>query len=129
GTRVPDVEVFRLTPETKVAEFEPILDASARLKATQLLVHGADPDEARLAETFGSLCDLAARYGLAANLEPMPWVDVSNVAKAMRILDLAARPNGGLLADAIHLFRAGCPRQSLSALPSWLQRFRPICEH
>ena len=36
-----------------------------------------------------SLCDLAARYGLAANLEPMPWVDVSNVATALRILDAA----------------------------------------
>jgi len=128
GTRVLDVEVFRLTPETKVAEFEPILDASARLKATQLLVHGADPDEARLAETFGSLCDLAARYGLAANLEPMPWVDVSNVAKAMRILDLAARPNGGLLPDAIHLFRAGDTPQSLSSVPPRLLRYAQLCD-
>ncbi|MFL6572085.1 MAG: sugar phosphate isomerase/epimerase family protein [Burkholderiales bacterium] len=126
--RVLDVEVFRLTPETKVAEFAPILDAAARLKATELLVHGADPDEARLAETFGSLCDLAARYGLAANLEPMPWVDVSNVAKAMRILDLAARPNGALLADAIHLFRAGDTPQALSGVPPRLLRYAQLCD-
>ena len=72
GVRVLDVEVFRLTPETKFADFEAVLEASARLKATELLVHGADPDESRLAKTFGALCDLAARYGLAANLEPMP---------------------------------------------------------
>src|SRR4051812_22205723 len=56
-----DVEVFRLTPETKVADFEAILDASARLKASELLAHGADADLARLTETFGALCDLAAR--------------------------------------------------------------------
>src|SRR5262249_45358730 len=49
GIRVLDVEVFRLTPETKVGDFEAILEASARLKASDLLVHGADPDEARLA--------------------------------------------------------------------------------
>jgi len=106
GVRVLDVEVFRLAPETRVAEFEPVLAAAARLRASQLLVHGADPDEARLTETFGRLCDLAARYRLAVNLEPMPWVDVSTVAKAKRILDAAGRDNAALLVDAIHFFRA-----------------------
>ena len=95
GIGVLDVEVFRLTPETKVGEFESVLAAAARVRATDLLVHGADPDESRLIETFGRLCDLAAQYRLCANLEPMPWVDVSNIAKAIRILDGAARPNGG----------------------------------
>jgi sugar phosphate isomerase/epimerase len=105
GVRVLDIEVFRLAPETKVPEFEPVMASAARLGASELLVHGADPHEARLTETFGRLCDLAARYGLAANLEPMPWVDVSNVAKAKRILDGAARENSALLVDAIHFFR------------------------
>lgn len=105
GVRVLDVEVFRLAPETRVLEYEPAIATAARLRASELLVHGADPDEARLAESFARLCDLAARYGLAANLEPMPWVDVSNVAKAKRILDGAARENSALLVDAIHFFR------------------------
>jgi sugar phosphate isomerase/epimerase len=91
-------------------------------------VHGADPDESRLAKTFGALCDLAARYGLAANLEPMPWVDVSNVAKAMRIIDLAARPNGGLLVDAIHFFRGGDTPQVLSSVPSTRLRYAQLCD-
>ena len=128
GVRVLDVEVFRLTPETKVAGFEAVLEASARLEATELLVHGADPDESRLAQTFGALCDLAARYGLAANLEPMPWVDVSNVAKAMRILDLAARPNGSLLVDAIHFFRGGDTPQGLSRVPQKRLRYAQLCD-
>lgn len=128
GVGVLDVEVFRLTPETRVGDFEAILNASARLEATELLVHGADPDEARLAETFGSLCDLAARYGLAANLEPMPWVDVSNVARAMRILSLAARPNSGVLVDAIHFFRAGDTPQALARVPPERLRYAQLCD-
>jgi sugar phosphate isomerase/epimerase len=128
GIRVLDVEVFRLTPETRVADFEAVLEACARLQANELLVHGADPDEARLAGTFGALCDLAARYGLAANLEPMPWVDVSNVAKAIRILDLAARPNGGLLVDAIHFFRGGDTPQALVRVPPELLRYAQLCD-
>lgn len=126
--RVLDVEVFRLTPETRVADFEAVLEASARLRATELLVHGADPDESRLAGTFGALCDLAARYGLAANLEPMPWVDVSNVARAMRILDAAARPNGALLVDAIHFFRGGDTPQALSGVPPQRLRYAQLCD-
>jgi len=128
GIRVLDVEVFRLTPETRVGDFEVILAASARLKASEILVHGADPDEARLATTFGALCDLAARYGLAANLEPMPWVDVSNVAKAMRILDLAARANSGLLVDAIHFFRGGDTPAVLSKVPPKRLRYAQLCD-
>jgi sugar phosphate isomerase/epimerase len=107
GVRVLDVEVFRLQADTQVADFEPTLAIAARLGATELLVHGADADESRLIDRFGALCDLAARYRLAANLEPMPWVDVSNIAKAWRVLEGAGRANGALLVDAIHFFRAG----------------------
>lgn len=128
GVRVLDVEVFRLTSETKINELEPAMATAQRLGATELLVHGADSDEARLIETFGRLCDLAARYGLSANLEPMPWVDVSNVAKAMRILDGAARANGGLLVDAIHFFRAGDTPQALAKLDRQRLRYMQLCD-
>jgi len=107
GIRVLDVEVFRLDAGVRVADFEGVLSVSQRLGASELLVHGADADEHRLIDSFGRLCDLAARYGLNANLEPMPWVEVSSVAKAMRVVDGARRRNGALLVDAIHFFRAG----------------------
>jgi len=81
-----------------------------------------------LIETFGRLCDLAAGYGLSANLEPMPWVEVSNLAKAMRILDGAARANGGLLVDAIHFFRAGDSPQALAKLPRKFLRYMQLCD-
>jgi sugar phosphate isomerase/epimerase len=128
GLRVLDVEVFRLTPQTRIEEWAGVLEISARLKATELLVHGADPDEARLIETFGRLCDLAAAYGLAANLEPMPWVEVSNIAKALRILRGASRANSGLLVDAIHFFRAGDSLDDLARVPPEYLRYAQFCD-
>jgi len=128
GVSVLDVEVFRLTPQMDTKEFESAMATAQRLGATELLVHGADPDQARLIETFGRLCDLAAGYGLSANLEPMPWVDVSDVAKAMRILDGAACPNGGLLVDAIHFFRAGDSPQALAQVPPKFLRYVQLCD-
>jgi sugar phosphate isomerase/epimerase len=106
GIKVLDVEVFRLTAETRISDFESTLAAARRLGASQLLVHGDDPEEPRLIETFGRLCELAARYELAANIEPMPWVQVSTVARAKRILGGAGRRNAALLVDPIHFFRA-----------------------
>lgn len=100
---VLDVEIFRLEAGTDVASFESTLAIAARLKATEILVHGADADASRLAESFARLCDLAGKYGLRANIEPMPWVDVSTVAQAKRILQ---GTNGAVLVDAIHFFRA-----------------------
>jgi len=128
GVGVLDVEVFRLTPQTNVKEFEAVMATAQRLGATELLVHGADSNEARLIETFRRLCDLAARYGLSANLEPMPWVEVSNLAKAMRIVDGAARANGGLLVDAIHFFRAGDSPQALAKVPRKFLRYMQLCD-
>ena len=128
GVGVLDVEVFRLTPQTNIEDFESVMATAQRLGATELLVHGADPEEARLIDTFGRLCDLAARHGLSANLEPMPWVDVSNIAKAMRILERAARPNGGLLVDAIHFFRAGDSLQALAKVPRRFLRYVQLCD-
>jgi sugar phosphate isomerase/epimerase len=107
GMRVLDVEVFRLEAATDVTGFEPALAAAQRLGASEILVHGADADVARLADTFAKLCELAARHNLNANLEPMPWVDVSSAATAKRILDAAGKDNAALLVDAIHFFRAG----------------------
>lgn len=104
GLSVLDVEVFRVDASTRVADFQPVLEQAARLGATEILAHGADPDEARLRLNFSNLCALAAKYGLQVNLEPMPWVEVSTVAKAKRVLE--GNENAALLVDAIHFYRA-----------------------
>lgn len=125
GMKVLDVEVFRLDPETEVGDYEPMLAIAARLRASDLLVHGADPERSRLADNWGRLCDLADRYGLAANMEPMPWVEISTIAKANRILELAARDNAAVLPDAIHFFREANRLEELVATKS---RYVQFCD-
>lgn len=122
GLSVLDVEIFRLEPNTQVAAFEPTMAIAARLKASEILVHGADPDEHRLMESFSRLCDLAGKYGLHANLEPMPWVDISTVAKAKRILQ---GTNGALLVDALHFYRADNTLDELKDAPL---RYMQLCD-
>ncbi len=125
GVRVLDVEVFRLSPDANINEFEPAMAVAARLSATELLVHGADPDEGRLVESFSRLWELAARYGLNANLEPMPWVEVSTVAKAKRIINAARKKNAAILVDAIHFYRADNSLDELKGAPL---RYMQLCD-
>jgi sugar phosphate isomerase/epimerase len=128
GVKVLDVEVFRISPDTRVADAEPVMALAAEVGAEHLLVHGGDPDEARMAENFGRFCDLAARYRLVADLEPMPWVDVSTVAKTVAVLRRAGRPNSALLVDAIHFFRAGDSVDELARVPREWLRYAQFCD-
>ena len=125
GMKVFDIEVFRLDPETDVVDYEPALAIAARLRASDLLVHGTDPDRSRLADNWGRLCDLAERYGLTANMEPMPWVQVSTIGEANRILELAPRENAAVLPDAIHFFRGA---NRLEDLARTKMRYLQFCD-
>ena len=128
GVRVLDVEVFRLTPDTKVGDWENVFAVSQRLGASDILVHGADATESRLVDTFGGLCELAGRYKLRANLEPMPWVDVSNIAAALRVLRGAGKSNSGLLVDAIHFSRARDSLAELEKVPREYLHYAQLCD-
>ena len=72
GVKVLDVEIFRIKPETRVADYEAAIATAARLGASELLVAGNDPDEARLIDTFAAFCDLADSYGLGAGSSSCP---------------------------------------------------------
>lgn len=125
GITVLDVEIFRLDPAVDIAAFEPFTAAAARLGAKQMLVACADPEESRLVENFSRLCDLAAGYGLSANIEPMPWQAVNTVAQAKRVLDASAKSNAGLLVDAIHFFRC---RNALADLSRTRLNYMQLCD-
>ncbi|MEK8052930.1 TIM barrel protein [Ideonella sp. DXS22W] len=123
GVQVLDAEIFRLKPETVVADCEPAIATAARLGASELLVAGNDPDEARLTERFAVLCELAARYRLGANLEFMSWTDAKNLTQAARIVAAAGQPNGAVLIDAFHLSRSGSRIADIAAMPAHHLRY------
>ena len=83
-------------------DWEAVFGAAQRLGATDLLAHGDDPVPQRLAHALGELCELAARYGLRVNLEPMPWVEISTVTRAKRLIAESGVDNAAVLIDAIH---------------------------
>ncbi|MFZ6773315.1 sugar phosphate isomerase/epimerase family protein [Undibacterium sp. SXout7W] len=128
GVKVLDVEIFRIKPETKVNDYEAAIATAARLGASELLVAGNDPDEARLTERFSVFCDLANRYGLGANLEFMPWTDAKDLKQAARIVERSARINAGVLIDPFHLSRSGSRIDDIAIIPPSSLRFIQFCD-
>ena len=128
GIGVLDVEILRLKPDTQVADFAPVLETAARLGARNALVAGNDPDAARFIDNFAALCDLAAPYGIAPCVEPMPWTDVRSFAQGAEAVRQVARPNAGLLIDAIHFDRAGSVASEIPGVPAAWLRYAQICD-
>lgn len=128
GVRVLDIEIFRLKPDTRASDYRAALETGALFGASNALVAGNDPDEARLTASFGAFCDLAAEFGIAGNLEPMPWTEVRNFAQGARIVAAAGRANGGLLVDPIHFDRGGSRPEEIARVPRERLRYAQLCD-
>jgi sugar phosphate isomerase/epimerase len=128
GLSVLDIEIFRLKPDTRVTDYRAALETGARLGASEALVAGNDPDEARLIASFAEFCDLAHEFGIAANLEPMPWTDVKSFAQGLRIVEEAGKDNAGVLLDPIHFDRGGSQLGDIARAPRQRLRYMQLCD-
>jgi sugar phosphate isomerase/epimerase len=121
GLRLNDIEFVPLTPQLRVADLAPMLARAGELGAQRLNVSGDDADTARLVDTFGAVCDLAAGSGLVVELEFMRFRTIGTLAQALAVVQAAARPNGRVLVDLLHLARSGGTPDDLRAAPAeWL---------
>lgn len=128
GVKVLDLEVVRINARFDVRDHQRFFEVGAQLKAAHILVAGDDPDEARLTANYARLCDAAAPFGLTADLEFMPWTAVPDLRSAKRIVGAVARPNAGVLVDALHFARSDSRLDELDDIPrAWLH-YAQICD-
>jgi sugar phosphate isomerase/epimerase len=107
GMVVNEIEFVELTPQVEVAGLASLLESGAQLGARCLTVSGDDPEPSRLTDNFAAVCQLAAGYGLRIDLEFMRWRHIANLQQAVALIAAAGQVNGGVLLDALHLFRSG----------------------
>jgi sugar phosphate isomerase/epimerase len=128
GVKVLDVEIFRIKPDTRVGDSEAAIATAARLGASDLLIAGNDPDEARLIDSFAAFCDLAGSYGLGADLEFMPWTDAKDLTQAARIVERTGRDNAGMLIDPFHFSRSRSRIEDIATVPPSRFHFMQFCD-
>lgn len=128
GVKVLDAEIFRIKPDAPVAGYEAAIATAARLGASELLVAGNDPDDARQIDSFAQLCELADSYGLGAVLEFMPWTDAKNLTEAARIVERSGHDNAGVLIDPFHFSRSRSRIEDIASIPVSRLRYLQFCD-
>jgi sugar phosphate isomerase/epimerase len=128
GVGVSDIEFIQLTPEIDVQAFAAQFEAAADLGASSVTVSGDDHDHGRLTAHFAELCDLAQPFGLRVDLEFMRWRAIGALPQALAIVHRAAKSNGAVLVDALHLTRSGGKAGDLIAIPDEWLRAAQICD-
>lgn len=128
GMRVHDIEFVTLSEDFAPASLAGLLDSAAGLGARRLSVCGDDADRPRLVARFAELCELAAGFGMGVDLECMAWRQVASLPEAVRVVEAAGRPNGGVLVDALHLARTGGSPDDVRAVPPGLIRHAQLCD-
>jgi sugar phosphate isomerase/epimerase len=123
GIRCLDVEVLQLGPDT--GDYEPILEAGARLGARFLNVMGDDPEPERMAERFAALAADARPYGLRPLIEPIPYRAVGNLRQAVRV---AEGSGGAVEIDCLHFQRYGGDFAELRAVDPDLLPVLQLCD-
>jgi sugar phosphate isomerase/epimerase len=128
GVRVYDIEFVAIDENFSPAALTGILEDASALGARRLSVCGDDPERSRLVTKFAELCDLAASFDMGVDLECMAWRSVASFPDALSVVAAAARPNGGVLVDALHLSRTGGTPRDLRAAPSGIIRSAQLCD-
>jgi sugar phosphate isomerase/epimerase len=128
AVKVFDVEVLRLAEDTDVRKYVPVFESAAALGAQRAGVNIDDPDRSRTIDRFGTLCDLAAPFGIGLDIEFMIWRPVARLEDAATIVRAAGRSNGQILIDALHLDRSGGTPAAVAALDPALIGSVQLCD-
>ena len=126
--QVLDVESIWIGPDMDATALRPALEVARRLGATHVVTMGNDPDEARLTASFARLCEEGAPFDLRIGLEFAAYTHASSIHQAQRIVGQAG-PNGGVLIDALHLWRSGGTPEDVAGLdPQRLSAYLQLCD-
>lgn len=128
GITVADIEIIRLNAAFQAENTKPFLECGAGLGAKNILVAGDDPDLNRCTDKFAEFCELAAQYGMTADLEFMPWTQVPHLNAAMQVIKQAQQPNAGLLIDAVHFARSATTLNEIAAVDPKLIHYVQFCD-
>jgi sugar phosphate isomerase/epimerase len=125
GLRCNDVEIIRLAPDTRAADYRGLFETGAALGARFVNVIAFDPDLSRSADTFAALAAEAVPYGLRPCMEGMAYSSVNSLADAVKVL---SGTGGGLIIDPMHLQRCGDKPDALRRLDPALLGYLQLCD-
>jgi sugar phosphate isomerase/epimerase len=98
-----------------------LLEASAALGCHHVKVadfHNAPTTLPQLIDSFGALCEDAARFGVAIGFEFMASAMIHRLEDCLAMVQGAAAPNGGLIVDIAHTTALGISNAEIAHIPA-----------
>ncbi|KPH66509.1 sugar phosphate isomerase/epimerase family protein [Novosphingobium sp. ST904] len=128
GIAIETLEVFDLHSVEALEAYRPALERGARLGGkTALVLNYSNPDRGQSAELLGKFAEIAAEYGIGANLEPVAGGKTSSLQQAAELI-AASGADAGVVLDPFHLIRSGGSVADIAALPEGMIRYVQLCD-
>jgi sugar phosphate isomerase/epimerase len=128
GVSVLYIEIVFLDRHLNVGELHRMFERGAELAATRVVAAGTDSDFGVVAEKLADVCDLARGYGLAVDVEFMPYQPVRTLADALDVVGRSGKPNAHVLLDALHFYRSHSRLEDLKGLDPRLLGAFQLCD-
>jgi sugar phosphate isomerase/epimerase len=125
GIQVLEVELIKLTPETKVSDHRPLFEVGASLGARFVNVMADDPDLSRVRDNIAGLADEARPFGLRPAIEAIPYMSVRALED---VVGVTAGSGAGIIVDPLHLHRSGASPEQLSSIDPELIAYFQLCD-
>jgi len=128
GVAVLYVELISLSETTRPADYERMIATGAAIGATRLAVGGDSADIVVVAEKMAAICELARPFGIAVDLEFMPFRGIKSFADAKAVVTATGSPSAHILVDALHVFRSGSSLDDIRSTDRRLIGTFQICD-
>lgn len=117
---------FAVQPGIDISSYEAGLERGARLGARYASVRIVDEDEARAADAFGRLGELATRYDIVPSIEFTGFKAPEALLRTLRILEAAAV--GTLSIDPLHIVRSEASLEVMRRLDAARIGYVQLCD-
>lgn len=107
---------------------EQVVEAAAAVGARNVLVVARGVESGPFTQRFGELCDLAAPAGITCVVEFMAFMSTRTLGDALAVVEVADRPNAGVLVDNLHLARTGSSPDELRTIDPSLLPYAQLCD-
>jgi sugar phosphate isomerase/epimerase len=127
GVKVDVTDAFNIQPETDPESFRQAIESSAYLGSEWINVIARDPDESRLLDSFGGVCEIAREYGVKVSTEISRRFVHDNLPNTVRFLKKLGDPDAKITVDSMHFFRFDGTIAHLREHLDWIARVQ-LCD-
>lgn len=131
GLSVTEIEGWMLRRNFDLSGSEDVMETAAALGSPRLIAV-ADLNGtigvAELEDRFAQLAELAGRFGLGVDFEPIAHRAAGNLDEALSVVAAGADQNAGLILDMLHIDRMGIPASSLAGIDTSLLHNIHLCD-